>query len=218
MIDQIKITQRKFGRRTGFDFLPDRLVCTMRDTAGEFEFSVPYETIDVLAPTASIVHSNNGIIRTLAIIPFVIGAVAIILQMYAPAAAGPLLTVSLVLLALVWLSRFFQVFAVKYTSVPITRPPAGTSRKSIVIIKGKHHDAILDEIKKRWRTRLRDIYGSINFSVEPAKEIAKFNWLKDRGVISHEECREAIDKLQSFAVQNRPNLTEREEPEEGTLN
>src|SRR5579871_2579833 len=105
MDNQIKITQRKFGRRLVFDFLPDHLVCLMRDQGAEHQFPVPYETIDVLAPPGMIVAPNAGFLR-LVLIPLAIGAISIILQGYAPAASGPVLTIALVLLVLVWLGRF----------------------------------------------------------------------------------------------------------------
>src|ERR1700748_3907783 len=57
MDGDLTIQQKKLGYFRTFQFGREKLVVTMRDPSGEFQYSVPYEAIDIANPsTLSIKH------------------------------------------------------------------------------------------------------------------------------------------------------------------
>jgi hypothetical protein len=117
-----------------------------------------------------------------------------------------------VLIAVLFVARFMKLFAIKYTMLPMRPQPPGSGKQLIRIIDGKSHATILERIKTRWKARLKQLHGAINFSNDVNKEIAKFTWMKDHAIITEGEYSEAVGKLRAYALQNRT------EPAERTLN
>lgn len=93
------------------------------------------------------------------------------------------------------------LLAFKFSTKKFTRIPIGDG--SIFIVRGTHHDEIIDKIEsKRKELILRD-HESINLENDPNTEINKFIWLKEIGLLSEEEARKKIDLIKySVASQN----------------
>ncbi len=208
MAEAKTVTQRKFGTRLTFQFAADQMLYLIRDYSGERQFSVPYESINVLTP-ASLVVNKVQFYRTLLVIPIVTIFVSIAIQSSDRTASQYLNLLSLALFAILLIARFLKVFSIKYTTLQMSPVPPGAGTNSILIMKDKDHATILEEIKLKWKERIRQLHGSINFLNDINKEIAKFTWLKDRAVITEEEFREAVKKLQSYGVQTQPQPSER---------
>lgn len=208
MGDEKTLNQRKFGTRLTYRFAANQLTYRIRDNSGEREFSVPYESINVLNP-ASLVINKVQFYRTLLIVPLVIVGVSIAVQGTDKAASQYLNLIGIVLFVALLGGRYLRLFAVKFTTLQMTPTPPGAGTSSLLIIKDKSHAAVFDEIKTRWRARLRQLHGTINFANDANAEIAKFTWLKDRAVITDEEYRKAVEKLRKFGTQAAPSATER---------
>jgi hypothetical protein len=208
MGEEKALTQRRYGTRLTYRFAANQLTYTIRDYSGEREFSVPYESINVLAP-ASLVVNRVQFYRTLLIVPLVMVALAIAVQSTDKAASQYLTLTGIVLFIILLGGRYLRLFAIKFTTLQMAPAPPGAGTSSLLIMKDKRHAAIFDEIRTRWRTRLRQLHGSINFANDASAEVAKFTWLKDRAIITDNEYREAVEKLRKFGVQSPPSTTER---------
>ena len=189
MGDEKTLNQRRFGTRLTYRFAANQLTYRIRDNSGEREFSVPYESINV--------------------VPLVIVGVSIAVQGTDKGASQYLNLIGIVLFVALLGGRYLRLFAVKFTTLQMTPTPPGAGTSSLLIIKDKSHEAIFEEIKTRWRARLRQLHGTINFANDANAEIAKFTWLKDRAVITDEEYRKAVEKLRKFGTQAAPSATER---------
>src|SRR5579872_874381 len=211
MGEEKTMSQSKFGTRLIFQFAADQMAYTIRDYSGERQFSVPYESLNVLT-TASLVINKVQFYRTLLVIPLIVIGISIGIQSSDRAAAQYLTLLGVVLFVVLLVGRHLKFFAVKFTTLQMTPVPPGAGTTSLMIIKDKTHSAILEEIRTRWRARIKQLHAAINFSNDASKEIAKFAWLKDRAVITDEEYREAVGKLRAYATQ-----TSRQPPER-TLN
>ena len=108
------------------------------------------------------------------------------------------------LIALLYVAKMLGVFAVKYTILPVSPMAPGVGGVPIRIMEAASHAAILDEIKTRWRGRLKQLHGGINFANDVEKEIAKFSWMKRHAIITEGEYREAVDMLRAYALHSRP--------------
>src|SRR6185312_14046774 len=121
-----------------------------------------------------------------------------------PMASTDLSLVALALFALLLIARHFGLFAVGYTLLGTSPGPGGGANNLIRIIKNKDHDAVVGEITARWKKRMRKLHSAINPANDPDKEIARFSWMKEAGVISEEELRSAVAQVRGAAAQNRP--------------
>jgi len=197
------VTQRKFGARSQFQFQADRLGCAFRDHSGELQFSVPYEAIDVL-DSSTLVSNNLRLFRIISIASlFVILVLSGVTHVGGFRSAGMTAIIGVWVIAII-LVRFLGLLAIRYTLLPVPSAPG----KRIRIIAGRNHDAILNEIKTRWRARLRELHGSVNFGNDAEKEIARFAWLKQHAVITADEFQAVVERLRTYAAHNRPQSTE----------
>ena len=204
MGEEKTITQSKFGVRLKFQFGVDEMTCSFRDYSGEAQFSTPYEAIDFLAPSTIITNNNRFVYRMLSI-PIILAVVAgVALRSVSATLSGALILVGCVLLILQFAPKPLKLFAIKYTMLR-----AGGGKNVIRIIDDKNRSAVVDEIGSRWRGRLKQLHGNINFANDLDKEIAKFAWLKENAVLTDEEYREIVDKARAHASQNQPRPMER---------
>ena len=208
MGEEKTLTQRRFGTRLTYRFAANQLTYKVQDYSGEREFSVPYESINVLNP-ASLVVNKVQFYRMLLIVPLVIVGASFAVQGTDRTTSQYLNLIGLILFVALFGGRYLRLFAVKFTTLQMKPTPPGAGSSSLLIIKDKSHAAVFDEIKARWRARLRQLHGTINFTNDTNAEIAKFTWLKDRAVITDEEYREAVEKLRKFGAQAAVPTTER---------
>lgn len=192
------VIQKKAGVKMVFRFDEDKLVRTHADHTGENQFSVFYEAIDI-ENTSGITAKNTRVYRQVLVVLLVcFGActmlssalkidsyiVGFLTILFSAAIAGILIAI------------YFKPLSIKYTVLQI---PGKTGVNTIRIIHDRNRDAILEEIKARWMGRLRKLHGAVNFNNDLNKEVQKFRWLKDHGVISDPEYREAIAKLEKVS-------------------
>jgi cbb3-type cytochrome oxidase subunit 3 len=70
-----------------------------------------------------------------------------------------------------------------------------TPKASILIIKNRKHNKIINEIQSRRKKQLLELYSHIDYDNNIKSEIKKFEWLKDEKVLSDKEANEKISKL-----------------------
>lgn len=189
-----RIAQHRFGVHLNFTFGTDQLTYSIRDFSGEREFSVGYEAIDVLNPSRLVVNSRQ-FVRGLFFIPLIGIILAVALHDVNRVMATTVTLVSVFAAIGLALARSLKLFAIKYTTLHMSPVPAAAGGHPIRVIKDHSHGAIIGEINARWKARLKQLYGSVNPANEVDKEIAKFSWLKERGVITEAECRDALQTL-----------------------
>lgn len=199
MSEERSVTQRRFGARVQFQFRADRLNCTLRDHSGELNFLVPYEAIDIFE-SSTLVVNNFRLLRITSVV-----SLLLILVLGSVAQSSGLRSAGIAVIVGVWvgaivLVRLLGLLAIRYTLLPVTAPPG----RKIRIMAGRDHDAILDEIKARWRERVRKLHGSINFGNDAEKELAKFAWLKRHNVITEDEFGAISERLRANRVQGGP--------------
>jgi hypothetical protein len=192
-------SQSRLGVRLRFQFGLEQLTYTLRDRTGELQFSVPYEAINILAPTR-FVSNNRPFVRRLYFIPVILVVASLILSKFDKPLSGGLAVLGVASIVGIVGGAFFRLFAIKYTMLVMSPKPPGIATNKIKIIDDASHSVILEEIKTRWRARMRDLHGSVNFVNDPDKELAKFGWLKQQGVVTEEEYREAVEKLRAYVV------------------
>jgi hypothetical protein len=195
------IIQRKLGKRLTFQFGPEKLTYTIQDYSGEKQFSVFYESIGVLDPSILKVNQTRRLFFGLRILGLILIA-AILYQASRNAQVPvPLVGAFMILVLGTSLANYLKLFTIKYTVLQL---PAGTVHGPVRIINDKHHAKILAELQARWKARIKKLHAAVNFANDPAKETAKFTWLRDRGVLSETEYHEALARLQGHASMAEP--------------
>lgn len=183
----MRIKQKKGHIEVEYDFQDEALHYRTADRSGVRDVMIPYEAITLDDVTT--VHARR-------------------FSRSAPPDLVALLAV-LAMLAVRWsadqdaVTAFFAAFfAVLTIALRRLRGPQltvfNTHRGKIrVIVDGKDHDMIVSEMKARWLRRMKALYGAIDFSADPGKEIAKFKWLRERSIVTEPEYQEAVRKLQA---------------------
>jgi len=207
-----RIVQNKFGNRLTFEFGPERLQYACRDANGERRFPVPYETIDVTTASSATI-SNPEFIQRMLLVPLVLWVLSIILARSNPAISGVMFNAAAELGIFLLVCKFFGVFAVEFAEIPLTAPPLGTGELSLRIVRNKDFDAIMPELTRRWKARMQEIHGTVDFNNDADSELDKFRWLKLHEVIDEAEFTRIAEQLRTYAaVRARPL------PSEGTIN
>lgn len=207
-----RIVQNKFGNRLTFEFGPERLQYACRDANGERRFPVPYETIDVTTASSATI-SNPEFIQRMLLVPLVLWVLSIILARSNPAISGVMFNAAAELGIFLLVCKFFGVFAVEFAEIPLTAPPLGTGELSLRIVRNKDFDAIMPELTRRWKARMKEIHGTVDFNNDADSELDKFRWLKLHEVIDEAEFTRIAEQLRTYAaVRARPL------PSEGTIN
>lgn len=187
-----EFTRRTLSAKLTYKFGRDELTYTRKDRFGELQFPVRYDAINVLAPYKLALRDPSVYLVGVAVgfvfmgvsAAFRFGSVATLFGLLAFAAW----IVSLAVGAL-------GIFRVRNTMFQMASPPPGARNHGIRVMEGEHHDEIIAEIKSRWRDQLRRMHLVVNLSNDPKNEIAKFGWLRERGVISGEEYDAALREL-----------------------
>jgi len=189
-------TQSKMGTSLKFLFGPNQLTFTMSDYSGERQFSVSYENIGVTSST--VLTSNNRMFsKRLLAFPIVGFFLSVAADQYSNQMANWLAVVSAALLGVIYIGQLMNVFKIKYTMFPMVPAPPGAGGHPIRVIMDRQPEAIIAELGERWRRSVKLRYGSIDLNNDPAKEIARFSWMKDHGIIDETEHRIAMETLQN---------------------
>jgi hypothetical protein len=199
MDDDKQITQRRFGVALKFEFGPESLSYSMQDSSGQRQFSVDYVAINCLSPSKLVLNNRQFAQRLLAI-PIAAAVASIALTGINKGYSDGFGVLAGALLVLLLIANSLKVFAIKYTMIQMAPSPPGAGNHSIRIIDDKNHSTILSEIRRRWRARIRQLHFKIDFSNPLDRELARFKWMKDKEVITEDEHREVIEKLQAYAA------------------
>ncbi len=196
MSDDLTIRQSRRGKRRVYRFEPEKLVHTLCDESGERQFSVPYEAIDPQGAW-TVLSKNPQFVR--AIVRFAWAGIifGLVIASFNSPAGTAIIVASAAAFIGVLLAQSHGVFSVRYTFLKMSPVPAGANTPTLSIISDAHHDAIMAEIERRWRERLRTHYATADLSGDPEKEAARLKWLKERDVISDAEFQEQIRRLQA---------------------
>ena len=71
-------------------------------------------------------------------------------------------------------------------------------RGAVEVWRDGQEDAIVGELKRRWREARRQAVR-VNFAADPRREIARFETLLARGIVSAEECAAALARIAARA-------------------
>jgi hypothetical protein len=209
---EYRIVQNRFGNRLTFEFGPEKLVYASRDASGERRFPIAYETIDVTTSSSARIN-NPEFIQRMLLVPLVIWVLSIILASSHAAISSFLFNVAAELGVFLLVCKFFGVFAVNFVELPLTAPPSGAGDLALRIVQNRDYDAILTELTGRWKARMKQIHGTVDYSNDAERELDKFRWLKLHEVIDESEFARIAEQLRTYAtVRARPL------PSEGTIN
>jgi hypothetical protein len=207
-----KVIQNKFGNRLTFEFGPDRLFYGCRDANGERRFPIPYESIDVTTSSSATI-GNPEFIQRMLLVPLVLWVLSMVLARSNPAISGVLFNAAAELGIFLLVCKFFGVFSVNFAEIPLTAPPSGAGDLALRIVRNKEFDPIMAELTRRWKARMKEIHGTVDFSNDADSELDKFRWLKLHEVIDEAEFIRVAEQLRTYAaVRARPL------PSEGTIN
>ena len=207
-----RIVQNRFGNRLTFEFGPEKLVYASRNGSGERRFPIAYETIDVTTSSSARIN-NPEFIQRMLLVPLVVWVLSIILASSHAAISGFLFNVAAELGVFLLVCKFFGVFAVNFVELPLTAPPSGAGDLSLRIVQNRNYDAILIELTGRWKTRMKEIHGTVDYSNDTERELDKFRWLKLHAVIDESEFARIAEQLRTYAT-----IRARPLPSEGTIN
>jgi hypothetical protein len=200
--DQI-FTQARFGTKVTHRFGEYQLTYTLRDYSGEIQFSARYETITFRQPYAALVKDKPFTRR----ITMIAGAILLclgLLGLFKWSLIPVIAWIAVFIFVAVNAINSTNLFATKCTMLKMVPPPPGAGKLGIRIMQDENHAAILAELEKRWVARVRKLHGAIDFSNDTKKELAKFAWLKENFVITDDEYREAVDRLNATMQTSDP--------------
>ena len=194
----LTIQQESRRETLTFRFEGDRLVRRHADRSGANEISVPYADIDVRNWTTATVDRLRRY-------RFAVGAFCIVSALLAaapllPKASRATLAVAATVTLALEIARRRKVFADRYTMFRILEPR--TRWKFIKVLHDAKRDRIVGELQARW-TAVREELVRIDFSADPNFEAARFQRLRDRGMVTAEECDAAIARIAAAARQPR---------------
>ena len=207
-----RIVQNRFGNRLTFEFEPERLLYAWRDADGERRFPIAYETIDVTSPSITTV-SNREFIQRMLLVPLVMWVLSMVLASSNPFVSRILFDLAAGLAIVLLIGKFFGIFAVKFAELPLTLTPSGASDLSLRIIRNGDCDTVLGELNRRWKARMKEIHGMVDYSNDTDRELDKFRWLKQHQVIDEAEFARISEQLRTYAT-----IRARPLPSEGTIN
>jgi hypothetical protein len=105
--------------------------------------------------------------------------------------------ISLVFILIFWvlgLAMWLNFFTTTYTVFKINGKDSAKASGIIKIMYDANHDRIVSELNARWAKRMRQLADTY-FGTDPAKSIAKSQWLRDNDLIDQNEFQHAVDKI-----------------------
>jgi len=181
----MQVTQRMILNRAVFNFKKDKLYYTIKDSGGSRTFSIDYGQIQ--DSDFNEIEEKNHIFVNL-------GAVMMFLGLYhyhETQMIGSLIAYGVFFIIMVLVHTFLVT---RYTTI-------STEKGDIYVIQNKEHDSILREIDGRRKLQWKEWYGTINYNADPSEEIAKFEWIFNKGVISAQEFE--IAKIEIYKKSQR---------------
>ena len=173
------ISQKRFANRATFGFGDSELRYTVRDASGSNTVTVPYAEIE--RGQDEMVERNAWLRNA--------GIFWICLSLLIVAASD---TTPRRLRGVGWMIIGLGcLIAYRFRTTTFTVLHSSKGRL-FVIRNDATHDQILDAIDSRRRSQRREWYAHVDLENAPARETAKFDWLKAEGVISDAEHADAV--------------------------
>lgn len=177
----MEITQKRFSNRATFGFGEARLAYTISDASGSRSFAIEYGYI----PTdVGELEERAPWLRDAGIF---LGALGLLLT-------GVQLALGQPPAALVWLPIgalalvAYRVLRARFTVIP-------TEMGRIFVLRDARHDEVMDQLERRRMAQWRQWYAEVDLDNDPDSEMDKFDWLRERNVISEAEYREAMKAI-----------------------
>ncbi len=165
----MKYTQKKNNNVCEFTFNKNSLDFAFKDKVTEYAFETDYD--DIAFDFVKIKEKNQWF-RNAGALWLIIGTCA--------SFSGEEFQLSFwFLLGVGCLAYYFIKQAVLITF--------DTPKGKIFVIEDKKCSEILNLISEKRKAQFRDRYGAINFSNRPETELNRFQWMRDKDIISKEE-------------------------------
>ena len=200
------VEQSGWGVRLRFVFGPTILTYAIRDASGERTFDVPYENL-AIPKIGSLTVNNVIFVRRLRLVPLIGVLTGFVLSNIVPKVAGLITLASLIMFITLVACGYLKLFAVKYTIVPLSPSPPAAQGHLVRVINDKLGPQIIDELKGRWRSRLKSLYGQANLAGDPQTEIARLKWLLEIEVLTEAEFNFETARLTAFAAMSSGQAT-----------
>jgi hypothetical protein len=183
------VTQKKASNKAVFTFEDEGLRYSIKDPSGTNSFYVEYEGIP---PEHSELEERNAWFRNIGGLWTILGLVVLAMQFSRGSVGFPTwLVIGLACLGYYWYaSTKFSVFS--------------THAGRIFVIQDGQHEEIVEELRKRKTTQLRNRYAKILDVSEADQEAARFQWLFKEQIISKEEYEDLMAGLRLGAASLRP--------------
>jgi len=179
----VEIVQKKRSHKHTFVFGDSSFNFAYDDKSGSGDFDINYANVP---DKSSISIEQNEWLKNVGYLWCAIGAFQIGYAIFTESSLsgkGFWIVVGLACLAWAYFSK------VKYSVF-------NTEQGNIFITHGARHDEIIREIESRRKLQRLEWYGEINMDNDLKIEIQKFNWLKEKGVISEEEAEQKIAQVE----------------------
>ena len=198
MADHVTYRQSRLGVGAAFEFEDLRLKYSFSDRTGEREFYVPYENIDVVNPAKLATNMQNPNLGLISVALAGVFMIAGIGESYPiePALRGLAIAMVAANLVLSWL----KPRVLELTLLQLTPPAPASGGLSVRVLNDASHDAIVAEIRRRWRDRLRQMFGRVNVNEDPGKQFQRLNWLRQNDVVSQAEFHQLASELKALAA------------------
>jgi hypothetical protein len=178
------ITQKRLATRATFAFGERDLRFTVSDATGSHTLTVPYA--DIERGQDEIVERNIWL-RNAGL--FWVG-LSLVIAVLADTTPRRLRGLGWLLIGIGCL----VAYRLRTTTFTVLHSPKG---RVLVIRNDPTHDQVLEEIDARRLRQRREWYAQVDPDNTPGREAAKFDWLRDEGVISDEEHAAAMARIQA---------------------
>ncbi|MDI9613555.1 MAG: hypothetical protein QM330_11020 [Acidobacteriota bacterium] len=177
----MQVIQKHLSNRATFRFGKAQLVYTIRDASGCRSFAVEYGYI----PTeASELEERVPWLRDVGIFLTVLGLLLTGVQLALGQPPAALIWLPIGLLTLL----AYRGLRTRYTVI-------ATEMGRIFVIRDGRHDEVMDELSRRRTAQWRQWYAEVDLDNDPDSEMDKFDWLRERNVISETEYQEAMKTI-----------------------
>lgn len=177
----MQVIQKHLSNRATFGFGKAQLVYTIRDASGCRSFAVEYGYI----PTeASELEERVPWLRDVGIFLTVLGLLLTGAQLALGQPPAALIWLTVGLLALL----AYRGLRTRYTVI-------ATEMGRIFVIRDGRHNEVMDELSRRRTAQWRQWYAEVDLDNDPDSEMDKFDWLRERNVISETEYQEAMKTI-----------------------
>lgn len=180
----MKIVQKKGSNNHTFDLGEDKFNYAVVDKTGSADADIYYANLH--SKTQTRIEENEWL-RNASFLWMALGLFGIGLQViYHESFPGKWFWLTVGMVCYAW----YRYTRVKYTVF-------NHGNGNVHVIQDKNHDQIVSELMARRKDQIRKMYGEIDLENDPAREIEKFKWLLEQGVLTKEEADQKIAQVES---------------------